>query len=231
MLQSSGVHARRRPAGRRGVRLLGLVAAATAGVLQTGLSFVQTGHTNAAQARAAAPARRELLLGLGGVALAPALQGAAPAFAAAVPENLGVTGRTGKYQERINGRWTIVFGKKLNDKAVYKKDGQSLYLMFNDCGQFQMAETAKGSCDGFGISNKGTWEFDGAPDAAVKVKPVGKDEQTGEKIDIKSVITQETNKIAREADVNTFMGNMEKDEEARAQRLMDKFGAKIADGY
>ena len=136
----------------------------------------------------------------------------------------------GSYEKTINGRWTIVFGKMLNDKAVYKKDGQSLYLMFNDCGQFQMSTSNKGTCDGFGVNDKGTWKFDGQPDAAVKVKPVKADEQVLAKPNIENIVAQEAFRIRNEAEVQTFMGNMEPDSDASAQRLMDKFGAKIKAG-
>merc|ERR1719410_1933369 len=150
--------------------------------------------------------------------MAPLLPGIGTASAAdKAPDNVKVTGRTGKYSD-INGRWTIVLGKRINNKVVYKRDGDRIFLLFNDCGQFQMVKEAVSTCDGFGINNKGVWSFDGKEDPNVKVKPVKADEpaepQPSEEElraarkkadkEIEEAALEEKYKMAQEAEVATF---------------------------
>mmetsp|Transcript_69437 Transcript_69437/g.175034 ORF Transcript_69437/g.175034 Transcript_69437/m.175034 type:complete len:205 (-) Transcript_69437:194-808(-) len=94
---------------------------------------------------------------------------------ASVPDALSVTGRVGT-RDDINGRWSMAFGKKLNGRAVYKKDGgsdsgQPYYLMVNNCNQFQMDTQVKGECDGFAVKGDDGWKIDGKVDPEVKLKP------------------------------------------------------------
>mmetsp|Transcript_56709 Transcript_56709/g.112757 ORF Transcript_56709/g.112757 Transcript_56709/m.112757 type:complete len:153 (+) Transcript_56709:2-460(+) len=145
----------------------------------------------------------------------------------------------------LNGRWTVVFGKRINNKVVYKKDGQKTYLLFNDCGQFQMTKDVVGSCKGFGINNKGVWTFDGKENPDTKVKPVRADdppdpemtEAAQEKLrkqverELQEAGEQEKLKMQREQEVVTFRGRMDEEDEAVGDRLMKKFGAKIAKGF
>jgi len=64
--------------------------------------------------------------------------------------------------------------KELNQRAVYKKDGEDLYLMVNDCGEFQIDKKVAGECTGFARQKgKGKWDIDGATvEGKVKVRPV-----------------------------------------------------------
>jgi len=152
------------------------------------------------------------------------------------PENLEVTGGKADYK-KIEGRWTIAFGKKVNGKIVYKKDGQKLYLNYNDCGEFQIDEVAKGTCDGFGVQKAGVWTFNGKADPEVKVRPIGKGEQVGaqkkreSESDLMRKVQSEMASSERELTSATFMGNLEKEQDEAAARMMAKMGAKIADGF
>jgi len=89
------------------------------------------------------------------------------------PEKLEVSGVSGT-RFLVNGAWSIVEGKKINGRAVYKKEGSEYYLMFNDCGAFQIATTPTGTCDGFAQESKGKWVVDGKETGAVKIKAVKK---------------------------------------------------------
>jgi len=100
------------------------------------------------------------------------------AFAAdapAPPKNFDISGFEGK-RANVNGRWNVADGsiKELNQRAVYKKDGEDLYLMVNDCGEFQIDKKVMGECTGFARQKgKGKWDIDGAVvEGKVKVKPV-----------------------------------------------------------
>jgi len=63
--------------------------------------------------------------------------------------------------------------KELNDRSVYKRDGEELYLMVNNCGEFQIQSKVTGECNGFARQlGKGKWEIDGAKvEGKVKVRP------------------------------------------------------------
>lgn len=184
-------------------------------------------------ASATAQSRRSLLAAASFAGLAPAW---APAWAEGEKkkerpaENLFLAGRTGS-NTQVNGRWSIVFGKKLNDKVVYKKDGETLYLMNNDCGEFQIDRVVKGSCDGLAVKRKGVWVFEGKEDPAVKVGLPGDNTiPQPKKVDIDGIVAEEKAKLVREAEVQTFRGTLQDDEEVAGDRLMNKFGAKIAAG-
>mmetsp|Transcript_103743 Transcript_103743/g.206219 ORF Transcript_103743/g.206219 Transcript_103743/m.206219 type:complete len:193 (-) Transcript_103743:166-744(-) len=88
------------------------------------------------------------------------------------PDALMVTGYEGA-REDVNGRWSILFGKFLNGKAVYKKDGANkAYLVLNDCGKFQMGGAASGQCDaGFAVKSEDGWAVDGKGAPEMKMKP------------------------------------------------------------
>jgi len=117
-------------------------------------------------------ASRRTLLAAAALAAA-AMQPQAPAWAEEkqLAENLLVGGILGKRGPLLNGIWTIVQGKRINDRAVYKKDGQDAYLLYNDCGSFQLAAVPSGSCDGFATETEGKWTVDGQA-AKITIKPV-----------------------------------------------------------
>jgi len=215
-------------------------------------SFVQAPNampSDNAPHSVATASRRSLVAG-GVSILAPLASGISSASAEEkappkAPDNVKVSGRTGKYSD-INGRWTVVFGKRINNKVVYKRDGAKYFLVFNDCGSFQItAKEAKGTCDGFAINNKGVWTFDGKEDPLVKVKPVKADEPTEPQKSeaelekerkaadaaLEEAAREEKYKMAMEAEVTTFRGRMAEEDEVVGDRLMKKFGASIVKGF
>jgi len=116
--------------------------------------------------------RRRDLASAGAVATFGQFQ-ASPVHAAGPPqEYLSVSGLE-KPHEKANGVWQMQAGKELNKRPVYKRQGEELYLMINDCGQFQMAKSATGECSGFAQqTGKGKWLIDGTESVGkVKVKP------------------------------------------------------------
>merc|ERR1740123_493711 len=108
-----------------------------------------------------------------------------------------------------------------------------------------MSKEAVSTCDGFGINNKGVWTFDGKEDPNVKVKPVKADDppepqpskeelaKEKKKADeaIEEAALKEKYKMALEQEVVTFRGKMDEEDEVVGDRLMKKFGAKIAKGF
>lgn len=119
-----------------------------------------------------AAASRRSFLSAAAAASVASLQGYAPAFAVSAPEKLEVAGLLAP-RNTLNGVWSIVPGKQVNSRAVYQKDGQNAYLMFNDCNQFQMATTITGVCNGFATEEKGKWTLDGKECGTLKIKPLG----------------------------------------------------------
>lgn len=117
---------------------------------------------------------------LGALVALPVSLAAAPAFAAAgatLASKLEVSGIGGPRGKQLNGLWDIVEGKRINERAVYKKGDQELYLMFNNCEQFQISTKPSGECNGFAQENKGAWTIDGEK-SSLKIKPVrSKEEQ------------------------------------------------------
>lgn len=134
----------------------------------------------------------------------------------------------------LNGRWSIVFGKKLNGKPVYKKDGEKLFLMSNECGQFQIDPVAKSSCDGFGVKKESGWVIDGKPAPEFKVRPETKDDLKSNlaysQAKLDDLVNEEMAKMEKQQSVGTFRGTMADDDEAVGDRLMSKMGAKIIKG-
>jgi len=115
---------------------------------------------------------RRDLASLVAVATAGQLQ-ALPVHAAGPPqEYLSVSGLE-KPHEKANGVWQLQAGKEVNKRAVYKRQGEGIYLLVNDCGQFQMANSAAGECTGFARqTGKGKWLIDGTESVGkVVVKP------------------------------------------------------------
>jgi len=112
--------------------------------------------------------RRSALLGAAASLGASSLQ--APAFAAEAPQQLQVNGLPVS-RINANGVWTIVDGQKINDRAVYKKDGEKFYLLINDCSEFQLGDKLSGSCDGWAKESDKKWTVDGKP-AKLTVRPV-----------------------------------------------------------
>lgn len=134
----------------------------------------------------------------------------------------------------LNGRWSIVFGKKLNGKPVYKKDGEKMFLMSNECGEFQIDSVAKASCDGFGVKKESGWVIDGKPVPDFKVRVATKDDMNANlaysaaKLD--DIVNEEMAKMEKQSSVDTFRGTMDDDNEEAGDRLLKKMGAKIIKG-
>lgn len=86
------------------------------------------------------------------------------------PEALIYTGFEGARSNDMNGRWSIFFGKTVNEREVYKKDGrEGFFLVMNDCGQWQIAKKPTGECSGFGVKVDGEgWKVDGEIQPRVK---------------------------------------------------------------
>ncbi|CAE8684471.1 unnamed protein product, partial [Polarella glacialis] len=190
---------------RRSTRL-GSVArvAALVGGLAAALKLVESQRAFVAPltedvTSASAQTRRSLLATVGiagfGPAWAPQAFGAEAAAEAPKvkkerpPENLIVDGREGS-NKNVNGRWTIVFGKKLNGKAVYKKDGETLYLLNNACDEFQIDTVAsKTECTGLAVKKNGVWVFGGKEDPNVKVRTAAPGETYAVvKVDIEAIL-------------------------------------------
>lgn len=91
--------------------------------------------------------------------------------AKSVPEKIEVSGVFGS-RAKANGGWSIVPGKEINNRAVYKRDGEEFYLTFNDCDQFQLADSITGKCEGFASETKGKWSVEGKEAPQLKVRPV-----------------------------------------------------------
>ncbi|CAE7256051.1 unnamed protein product [Symbiodinium sp. KB8] len=109
---------------------------------------------------------------LGAVVASPLVLGVAPAVLAAdkTPGQLEAYGLNGKRAKDVNGLWSVFPDKKVNGRAVYKKDDADIYLTYSDCQQFQMVKKPTGECEGFALEYKGVWEVDGQ-DTRMKVKP------------------------------------------------------------
>lgn len=95
----------------------------------------------------------------------------APARAAAAPEKIEVSGIFGS-RSSVNGVWNLVPGQQVNSRNVYKKEGDEIYLEFNDCGAFQFSDKITGTCDGFASETKGKWTVDGKEAPQVKIRPL-----------------------------------------------------------
>lgn len=89
----------------------------------------------------------------------------------APPKQIEVQGLPGS-RNKGNGFWTIVPEQKVNDRAVYKRDGQDIYLLFGDCGSFQLIDRVTGECSGWAIETKGKWAVDGVETRALRLAPV-----------------------------------------------------------
>jgi len=195
---------------------------------------------------AAVAGRRRLLAGFLASAAPVAVAGAAEAEEGkkTPPQALEVSGRKSSPYEDINGRWSIVLGSIVNKRNVYKRDGTNYYLLYNDCGQFQMSETTTGSCDGFAVNEKGVWSFKGVQDANVKVGPAGKgpppiaqsqkktsEEAEKKRLIAKELVQKEIAKLEAQSNTETFRGTMDDEDEQVGDRLMSRMGATIKKGY
>lgn len=146
--------------------LLSLAVAACCG-LALRVAFVPLGGSAAAP-----PSRRAAIFGASVAATTAGTigTGVPAASAAGAPKAVDVSGLAGKRAD-LNGRWSQVAGQDVNSRAAYKKDGQTSYLVFNDCGSFQLSPKASGKCDGFASEVKGKWTVDGAA-SSMKISPV-----------------------------------------------------------
>eukprot|EP00930_Biecheleria_cincta_P090356 TRINITY_DN79723_c0_g1_i1.p1 TRINITY_DN79723_c0_g1~~TRINITY_DN79723_c0_g1_i1.p1 ORF type:complete len:283 (-),score=60.30 TRINITY_DN79723_c0_g1_i1:9-821(-) len=155
------------------------------------------------------------------------------------PNNLIIEGYKGDAEPPINGRWEATFGKKVNGKMVYKRDGHNVYLLNNDCGEFQITlDRKKSTCDsGLGVKKEGSgWIFGSTPQPGMKVRPETKDDKKGpeidksKEVDLERLVLRETEKFAEQNAVETFRGRMDPEDELVGDRLMKKMGAKIIEG-
>eukprot|EP00933_Yihiella_yeosuensis_P029959 TRINITY_DN2360_c0_g1_i1.p1 TRINITY_DN2360_c0_g1~~TRINITY_DN2360_c0_g1_i1.p1 ORF type:complete len:317 (-),score=73.08 TRINITY_DN2360_c0_g1_i1:146-994(-) len=137
------------------------------GVLAAPLAFIAPGHSapGPVSSQQADLSRRGFFAA---AAAAATLQAAAPALA--VPEQIQVLGGIGKYS-KINGPWTILKDQKMNERPVYKRDGNEFYLLYNDCGSFQITTKLSGECNGFAIEENKRWTIDGKA-VDLKVNPI-----------------------------------------------------------
>mmetsp|Transcript_15524 Transcript_15524/g.35516 ORF Transcript_15524/g.35516 Transcript_15524/m.35516 type:complete len:238 (-) Transcript_15524:123-836(-) len=161
-----------------------------------------------------------------------------PAFAAeAPPQAIFLTGKRGFDSDRFNGKWTVVLGNQMNGKPVYKRNGESLYLAFNNCGQYQIDSKITGECGGIATNTKEGWKFGSEVDTKVKVRPIkpGEPEPTDEELsgsskqEVRNAVNAEKAKMEREGMVDSFTGKLDVGEEELAGRLMAKFGVNQAD--
>jgi len=127
--------------------------------LRLGCGFVPSG---------APLSRRSLavVLGLAGS------QWSKPAVAGnASPEYIIISGMPAPHGN-ADGYWKA-YGQQMNQKTTYKSMGEDLYLMVNNCGEFQISEKVTGVCNGFARQQgKGVWLVDGKKlEGQVKFKP------------------------------------------------------------
>lgn len=97
------------------------------------------------------------------------------AVAAEAPVNIEAVGFPDGIKN-ANGVYTIVSGKEINKRAVYKRDGEKIFLNFNDCGQFQLTNNPTAECKGFALEEKGKWFYKGEEVKGVKLRPIKKSE-------------------------------------------------------
>mmetsp|Transcript_8939 Transcript_8939/g.15782 ORF Transcript_8939/g.15782 Transcript_8939/m.15782 type:complete len:214 (-) Transcript_8939:152-793(-) len=104
------------------------------------------------------------------VALGLGSQWSKPAVAGA-PEYITISDMPEPHQN-ANGYWRD-YGQQQNQKSTYKSMDEELYLMVNNCGEFQISEKITGSCTGFAkMQGKGVWNVDGKMlEGKVKFKP------------------------------------------------------------
>lgn len=138
----------------------------------------------------------------------------------------------------INGRWEATFGKKVNGKMVYKRAAENVYLLSNDCGEFQITlDRKKSTCDsGLGVKKESGWIFGSTPQPEMKVRPMTKEDEKGpakdktKEVNLERLVLQETREFAEKNSVETFRGRMDEESEVVADGLMKKMGAKIIKG-
>lgn len=181
--------------------------------------------------------------------LSQPLQGAMPAHAeeAAAPKKKSPDALevVGSKKSKVDGRWSKVFGKKINGRVTYQKDGEALFLVFGDCEKFIMVENkANGDCaKAYAINEKAGWAFKGGePQASVKVRPIsedGKVEQTKEEEAAADAEADEKKKaldtalykakaqMDKEFELAGEFMVMDGEEEDIAGRLLKKFNAKV----
>mmetsp|Transcript_6369 Transcript_6369/g.13916 ORF Transcript_6369/g.13916 Transcript_6369/m.13916 type:complete len:244 (+) Transcript_6369:80-811(+) len=190
-------------------------------------AFVPTGASaNSLQTRRA-------LLGAALSSGALLLPGAEPVFAEetkAPPQAIFLSGRRGPQADRFNGKWTVVLGQKMNGKPVYKRNGEGLYLVLNNCGQFMIDSRITGECGGLATNTKEGWKFGDEVDSKVKVRPLKpgeepqEDEAAANKAEVRAAVQSELALMEREGMVEGFSGKLSDSDEAIGSRLMAKFG-------
>lgn len=155
------------------------------------------------------------------------------------PTNLIIEGYKGNEEETpINGRWEATFGKKVNGGMVYKRDAQNLYLLNNDCGQFQITlDRKKSTCDsGLAVKKETGWVVGSTEQPEMKVRPETKEDRKGPEkdkskvVNLERLVATESEKFWTQNSVETFRGRMDEEEELVADGLMKKMGAKIMKG-
>ncbi|CAE8629588.1 unnamed protein product [Polarella glacialis] len=158
------------------------------GAVVSPLSFILPGAVPQEQAAAS---RRSFLSAAASAVVASSLQ--APAFAKkseGPPKQLEVSGGI-QNRKDMNGQFSLVDGKLVNERAVYKKDDKKIYLMFNSCEQFQFADEITPDCTGWGLEKKSKWFMDGKEAYNIKIKPIKPIEAAGEVGAVPVAATQE----------------------------------------
>lgn len=162
--------AARRPSSLLAAALLVFALAA----LRMQLAFLPATGGGAPASSPSTGRRGALLAAVAGASLSATVQEPMPAFAAGGAENLLVSGAPESW-DKLNGQYTLMDGQSINDRGVYKRDGQDLYLMANSCGNFQISKELDGKCEGVAMEKKGNWRIGQLAVRGFKVKPVKKD--------------------------------------------------------
>ncbi|CAE6914800.1 CKMT2 [Symbiodinium natans] len=112
----------------------------------------------------------------------------------------------------------IVRTRGFQSLPVYKKDGEQLFLMSNDCGEFQIDTVAKASCDGsIGIKKESGWLINGKSAPDFKVRPETKEDFQKVALmsqgQLDSIVKADMEKFEQQSSVSTFRGRMDEDDE------------------
>mmetsp|Transcript_47851 Transcript_47851/g.86304 ORF Transcript_47851/g.86304 Transcript_47851/m.86304 type:complete len:248 (+) Transcript_47851:43-786(+) len=132
-----------------------------------------------------------------------------------------------------NGRWSIQLGAKKNGKAIYKKDGATLFLFYNDCDEYTIDADRKATgCEGLaGVKKASGWIVKGQPQPGMKVRPEGKAGESqvagaaaAQRANIDALVAKEMAAMDTESNAENFRGTMAQEDELVGDRLMKKFG-------
>eukprot|EP00913_Durusdinium_trenchii_P032691 g30600.t1 len=142
--------------------------------------------------------------GLVGALVATTL--ASPALAAekSLAQKLEVSGIGGKRGKQLNGLWDIDSSRRINDRAVYKKGNEDLYLMFNDCQQFQISTKPSGECNGFALEPLGFDHASNFPSSSLSQAKEAKEQKGGFSLNIGLPGVPKLSQGDLEEDANAF---------------------------